>query len=105
MGLLEFGLQFSFLVDKSGVLGVEKVGSLVGLVEFGFSEFSASFGLFDGVSEFFDFTGEEVRSSFDNGHLFSNIFVSSFSFVVFGEVVFDGALEHLSLFGSFIGLS
>merc|ERR1719229_2011788 len=105
LSLLKFSFEFSFLVDESGVLGVEKVGSFVGLVEFGFSEFSASFSLFDGVSEFFDFTSEEVGSSFDNSHLFTNVFVSSFSFVVFGEVVLDGALEHLSLFGGFVGLS
>merc|ERR1719230_1295639 len=102
---LDRSLEFSFLVDESGVLGVEKVGSFVGLVEFSFSEFSASFGLFDGISEFFDFTSEEIRSSFDDSHLFTNVFVSSFSFVVFGKVVFDGALEHLSLFGGFVGLS
>jgi hypothetical protein len=60
LGLMKFSLQFSFLVDESGVLGVKKVGSLVGLVEFGFSEFPASFGLFNSVSEFFDFAGEKV---------------------------------------------
>merc|ERR1711912_65630 len=105
LSLLKFSFEFSFLVDESGVLSVKKIGSLVGLVEFGLSEFSASFSLFDGVSEFFNFTGKKVRSSFDDSHLFANVFVSSFSFVVFGEVVFNGTLEHLCLFSSFVGLS
>merc|ERR1711893_121896 len=105
LGLLEFGLQFSLLVNESGVLGVEQVGSFVGLVEFSLSQFSASFSLFNGVSELFNFTGEEVGSSFNNGHLFTNIFVSSLSLVVFGEVVFDLALKKFGLFGGFVGLS
>merc|ERR1712178_148568 len=105
LSLLEFSLQFSFLVDKSSVLSMEQVGSLVGLVELGLSQFSASFSLFNGVSELFDFTGEEVGSSFDNGHLFTNVFVSSFSLVVFSEVVFDLRLKKFGLFGGFVGLS
>merc|ERR1712014_276247 len=105
LGLLEFGLQFSFLVDKSGVLGVEKVGSLVGLVEFGFSEFSASFGLFNGVSEFFNFTSEQVGSSFNDGHLFDGVFGSSFGIVEFGDVVFQLTLEDLDLFAGISSLS
>merc|ERR1712178_546931 len=105
LGLLKFGLQFSFLVDKSGVLSVEKVGSLVGLVEFGFSEFSASFGLFNGISEFFDFTGEEVGSSFNDGHLFSSVFGFSFGIVEFGDVVFDLSLENLDVLAGISGLS
>merc|ERR1712061_108622 len=105
LGLLEFGLQFSFLVDKSGVLGVKKVGSFVGLVEFGFSEFSASFGLFNGVSEFFDFTGEQVGSSFNNGHLFGGVFDSSFGIIEFGDVVFQLTLKHLDVLAGISGLS
>merc|ERR1719183_459520 len=87
LGLLELGFELSFLVDESGVLGVKQVGSLVGLAETELNEFSASFTLFNSVSEFFDFTSEKVGSSFDNSHLFADVFVSSFSFVVFGEVV------------------
>merc|ERR1712061_343365 len=105
LGLLEFGLQFSFLVDKSGVLGVKKVGSFVGLVKFGFSEFSASFGLFNGVSEFFDFTGEQVGSSFNDGHLFTGIFSSSFSFIEFGDVVFQLALKNFDVLAGISSLS
>merc|ERR1712178_239593 len=105
LSLLEFSLQFSFLVDKSSVLSMEQVGSFVGLVELGLSQFSASFSLFNSVSELFDFTGEEVGSSFDNGHLFTNVFISSLSLVVFGEVVFDLGLKKFGLFGGFVGLS
>merc|ERR1719483_719628 len=105
LGLLELGFSLSLLVDESGVLGVEQVRSLVRLVEFGFSEFAASFGLFNTVSELFDFTSEKVGSSINNSHLFRHIFASSFSFVEFGEVILDGSLKHLGLFGGFVGLS
>merc|ERR1719483_2013402 len=105
LGLLKLGFGLSLLVDESGVLGVEQVGSFVGLVEFSFRQFSASFSLFNSVSELFDLTGKKVGSSINNSHLFSHIFASSFSFVEFGEVVLDGRLKHLSLFGGFAGLS
>merc|ERR1719461_1351681 len=93
LSLGDFGFELSLLVDQSSVLSVQQVGSFVGFVQLGFSQFSRSFGLFNRVSELFDFTGQQSRSSFNNSHLFRHVVASSVGFVELGLSVLDLGLQ------------
>merc|ERR1712178_213914 len=54
---------------------------------------------------FFDFTGQQSRSSFDNSHLFGHIVGSSVGFVEFGLSVLDLGLQALDVLNGISGLS
>merc|ERR1711881_550305 len=98
LGLLKFSFEFALLVDKSGVLSVEKVGTFAGFVELSFSEFTATFGLFNTIAEFFNFTSQKVGTTFNDSHLFNNIFTSTFGVVIFSNGILDLGLKNLNLF-------
>merc|ERR1719461_1468055 len=101
----DFSFELTLLVDQSSVLSVQQVGSFVGFIQFGFSQFSGSFGLFNRVSEFFDFASQQSRSSFNNSHLFSHVVASSVSFIKFGLGVLDLGLQGLNVLDGISGLS